>query len=247
MNDTATPITWANLTQLKKMAKAAKADLPNLTHAQRLDVMSSQEFGARHFHELKQRYEAHVASYVELNGFHHCRFCHLNFSDYDAGDRKLHREHHQRFEEAQLALGFLPLPVKERENMKRDFGYEQLYRGGDTAARRMGALAIILSHYDRSMERAIENGCWHNHPCLVEYIPCAVVNSTFLAGDLLQQFIDEFGELAGVISPGDTDWPAEVRCQAGPSSAEAATSKRLRETILAAYHARQNSVTEESA
>lgn len=247
MSTTVTPITWADLVQLKKMAKAAKATHPNLTHAQRLDVMANQEFGARHFHELKQRYERHVASYVELNGFHHCRFCHLNFSAYDAGDRKLHRERHQRFEEAQLALGFLPLPFEEREDIKRDFGYEQLYHGGDAATRRMGALAIILSHYDRSLERAIQNDRWHNHPCLVEYLPCAVANSTFLAGDLLQQFTDEFGELTGVITPGDTDWPAEVPCQAGCGSAEAAASRQLRETILAAYHAAQNLVTEQPA
>lgn len=245
MNITATPITWADLVQLKKMAKAAKATLPNLTHAQRLDVLANREFGARHFHELKQRYEAHVASYVVLNGFHHCRFCHLNFSAYDADDLKLHRERHQRFEDAQLALGFLPLPFKEREDMKRNFGYEQLYRGGDTATRRMGALAIILSHYDRSLERAIQSNRWHNHPCLVEYIPCAVANSSFLAGDLLQQFIDEFGEQAGVILPGDTDWPAEVPCQAGCGSAEAAASRQLRETVLAAYYAAQNLVTKQ--
>lgn len=247
MSTTATPITFADLVLLKKMAKAAKATHPTLTHAQRLDVMANKEFGARHFHELKQRYETHVASHVELNGFHHCRFCHLNFSDYDAGDRKLHRERHQRFEEAQLALDFLPLPVKQREDIKRNFGYEQLYNGSDAATRRMGALAIILSHYDRSLEQAILNDRWHKHPCLVEYLPYAVANSTFLAGDLLQQFIDEFGELTGVIPPGDTDWPAEVPCQAGCGSTEATASKQLRETILTACHAAQNLVTEQPA
>lgn len=236
MTTTATPITWADLVQLKKMAKAAKATHSNLTHAQRLDVIAKQEFGARHFHELKQRYENHVASYVELNGFHHCRFCHLNFSAYDAGDRKLHSERHQRFEEAQLALGFLPQSFKEREDLKRDLGYEQLNHGSDAAARRMGALAIILSHYDRSLERAIANDRWHKHPCLVEYLPCAVANSTFLGGDVLQQLADEFGELPGIITPGDTDWPADVPCQAGWNSDKAAASKKLRETILAAYH-----------
>lgn len=242
---TATTITWADLVRLKKAAKAAKAAFPNLTHTQRLDALAQNEFGARHFHELQQRYEAHVASHVELAGFHHCRFCHLNFSDYDAGDQKLHRERHQQFEEAQLALGFLPLPVKIREDMKRDFGYEQLYRG-DAAARRMGALAIILSHYDRSLERAIANGRWHKHPCLAEYLPCAVSNSTFLGGDVLLQLAEEFGERPGVIVEGDTDWPANVQCQAGCGSAEAAASKQLRETILAAYRAAQVAVTAQS-
>lgn len=246
MSTTATPITWADLVRLKRAAKAAKATHPNLTHAQRLDAIAQQEFRARHFHELLQRYEAHVASHVELDGAHHCRYCHLTFSDYDAGDRKLHRERHQRFEEAQLALGFLPLPYKVREEMKRDFGYELLYRG-DAATRRMGALAIILSHYDRSLERAIKNGRWHKHPCLIEYLPYAVANSTIFAGDVLQQLADEFGEQTGVIAAGDTDWPAEVHCQAGWSSPNAAASRQLRETILAAHRATQEAGTAQPA
>lgn len=236
MNTYATPITWAEIVWLKKAAKAAKTTHPNLTHAQRLDAMAQQELGVRHFHELLKRYEAHIASHVELAGAHYCHFCHLTFSHYDASDRKQHLDRHQRFEEAQLAEGFLPLPYKEREDMKRNFGYEQLNRG-DAAVRRMGALAIILSHYDRSLERAIENGRWHKHPCLVEYLPCAIANSTFLIGDVLLQLADEFGKQSGVIVAGDTDWPAEVQCQAGCGSAKAMASRQLRETILAAYRA----------
>lgn len=242
---TSTTIIWADLVRLKKAAKAAKATYPNLTHAQRLDALARQEFGARHFHELLQRYEAHVASHVELAGAHHCRFCHFTFSDYDVGDRKLHRERHENFEEAQLALGYLPMPFKEREGMKRDFGYEQLYRG-NAALRRMGALAIILSHFDRSLETAIVNGRWHKHPCFAEYLPCAIGNSTFLDGDLLLQLADEFGEVPGVIVAGGTDWPADVQCRAGRGSAEAAASMQLRETILAAYRSAQFAVASQT-
>lgn len=126
--------------------------------------------------------------------------------------------------------------------MKRDFGYEQLYRG-DAAARRIGALAIILSHYDRSLECAIKNSRWHKHPCLVEYIPCAIANSTFLGGELLLQFADEFGTQPGVIVEGDTDWPAKVPSQQAWGSREAEVSKQLRKTILAAYLSTQDAVT----
>lgn len=241
MSTFATPVTWADIVRLKKAAKAAKSTYPDLTHAQRLDAIAQQDFGVRHFHELLKRYEAAIASHVELAGAHHCRFCHLTFSDYDAGDRKLHRERHQRFEEAQLALNFLPLPFKVREDLKRNFGYEQLYRG-HAAAQRAGALAIILSHYDRSLERAIDNGRWHNHPCLVEYIPCAIANSSFLGGAVLLQLADEFGKQPEVIVAGDTDWPGERPCQLGWGSVEAETSRQLRESILAAYLSTKDAV-----
>lgn len=96
-------------------------------------------------------------------------------------------------------------------------------------------MAIILSHYDRSLERAIDNGRWHKHPCLLEYIPCAIANSSFLDGAVLLQLTDEFGKQPDVIVTGDPDWPGELPCQLGWGSAEAERSRQLRETILAAY------------
>jgi hypothetical protein len=246
MSTYATPITWADIVRLKKAAKSAKLTNPTLTHAQRLDSIAQQDFGVRHFHELLKRYEAEIATHIELAGAHHCRFCHLTFSDYDAGDRKLHRERHQSFEEALLTLNFLPLPFKMREKLKQDFGYQELYRG-DAGAQRIGALAIILSHYDRSLERAIENSRWHKHPCLLEYIPCAIANSTFLDGTLLQQFADEFGKQPNIIVIGDTDWPSELPSQFGWGSVEAQRSRQLRESILAASYSTQNAVTAQPA
>jgi hypothetical protein len=246
MSTYAPPITWADIVRLKKAAKAAKPTNLKLTHAQRLDAIAQQEFGVRHFHELLKRYEAAIASHVELDGAHHCRFCHLTFSDYDAGDRKLHRERHQRFEEAHLALNFLPLPLKVREDLKRNFGYKQMYRS-DAAAQRIGTLAIILSHYDRSLESAIDNCRWHKHPCLVEYIPCAIANSSFLDGAVLLQLADEFGKKPDVIVKGDTAWPGELTCQFGWGSVEAQTSRQLRESILAAYLSTQDVVTTQPA
>ncbi|RYH26722.1 MAG: hypothetical protein EON54_23845 [Alcaligenaceae bacterium] len=234
--DSHAPVIWADLVRLKKAAKAAKASLPNLSHAQRLDALAQQEFGARHYHELLQRYEKHAASHVYLDGAHYCRYCNIGmFSDFDPDDRKAHQERHRRFEEAERSLTFLPLAFKSREDMKLRFGYEQFYQGSSAADRRVGALAIILSHYDRSLERAIESNRWHKHPCLVEFLPCAIANSTFLAGDVLDQLASEFGEQPGVIVEGDTDWPAGVERQANGSSPEAVESKRLREEILTAY------------
>lgn len=241
MNASANPTTYSDLAQLRKAAKAANATYPNLTYNQRLNLLAQQRFGVRHFHELQKLYKAHVASHVVLNGMHHCNYCHLNFSDFDAVDRKLHSERHELFEEAELALGFLPMDAKMRGDMKRDFGYEQLY-SGDTQAKRLGALAIMVCHYDRSLERAIQGKRWPKHPCLLEYIPCAISNSTFLTNSLQSQLAEEFGLMANVLVSGDTDWPIHKHCDASSGSPKAKASRQLRETILAAYRASQGVV-----
>ena len=116
-------ITWADLARLKKAAKAAKATLPDLTHMQRLNAVAAAEYGVRHFHELEKRYEAQLASHVDMDGgAHHCRFCSFTFDGRLPADIKAHSERHQLFEEAQATLGFVPMPYKEREQVKQQKG-----------------------------------------------------------------------------------------------------------------------------
>lgn len=233
--NTANAITWADLARIKKAAKADTPELAGLGHAQRLDALARSEHGARHYHELLQRYEAHVASHVELAGAHHCRFCSFTFSDFDAGDRKLHLARHQRFEEAELALGFLPLAYRAREELKRHFGYRRLH-ADEAKARRLGALAILLAHYDRSLERAIEADRWSRHPCFVEYLSAALAKPAFLSDAAARELIDEFGVRPGVIAAGDTDWPAGVACEHRRGARQLSGSLQLRASVLAAAH-----------
>lgn len=197
-------ITWVDLARLKKAAKAAKATLPDLTHMQRLNAIAAAEYGVRHFHELEKRYDAQVASHVDVDGgAHHCRFCSFTFDGTLPADIKAHSERHQLFAEAQATLGFVPMSYKEREQVKRT-GYEWM-RSPDPGTQRQGALAVLLSHFERSMEHAVDGGRWHKHPYFVEYLAYALPGAGFVPESIRQRLAKEFGDKPGGIPAGATD------------------------------------------
>lgn len=223
-------ITWADLARLKKTAKAAKATLPDLTHMQRLNAIAAAEYGVRHFHELEKRYDAQVASHVEVDGgAHYCRFCSFTFDGTQPADIKAHGERHQLFEEAQAVLGYVPMPYKEREQIKR-IGYKWMY-SSDPGAQRRGALIVLLSHFERSMERAIDGGRWHKHPYFIEYLAHALPGAAFVPESIRQWLSKEFGEQPGVIAAGSTDWPSQATVKLSRSASDAMASVRLRENL----------------
>lgn len=229
-------IAWADLARIKKAAKAAKAAFPDLTYMQRLDAIAAAEYGVRHFHELQKRYDAQVVSYVDVDGgIHHCRFCSFTFDGTLPADIKAHGERHQHFEEAQAVLGFVPMPYKEREQIKRT-GYEWMH-SSDPGTQRRGALAVLLSHFERSMERAVDGGRWHKHPYLTEYLAHALPGAAFIPESIRQRLAKEFGEQPGVIAAGTTDWPSQATVKLSRSASDAVASTRLRENLSQAAKA----------
>lgn len=232
--NTAIHITWADLARIKKAAKAAETH-PDLTYVQRLDALAASEFGVRHFHELQKRHERQVAAHVEIRGgMHFCRYCDFTFSAFEKADRKQHMDRHQRFEEAESVIGFLPLGFKERENLKRA-GYEQLM-SEDGMARREGALQVILAKYECSLMLAIEGNRWARHPFFLEYLPYALAVSPIWHEDALQSLVREFGARPGVIAQGETDWPMDAK-RPSPSDASKLESMTLRQGLIAAWKA----------
>lgn len=197
---------------------------------QRLNAIAAAEYGVRHFHELEKRYDAQVASHVEVDGgARHCRFCSFTFDGTLPADIKAHSERHQLFEEAQAVLGFVPMPYREREQIKR-IGYEWM-RSSDPGIQRQGALAVLLSHFERSMERAVDGGRWHKHPYFVEYLAYALPGAGFVPESILQRLAKEFGDKPGVIQAGSTDWPSHAAVKVSRSASDAAASVRFRESV----------------
>lgn len=206
---TAIAISWADLARLKKAAKASSTLYPHLSHAQRLDALAASEFGVRHFHELKQRYEAGVAACIDRRGpTHRCRFCGLEFDGEAPEDRKLHKEQHQRYEEANMVRNYLPAQYAERERIKRQ-GYEWM-RSPNAAQQREGALAILLSHFDRSLDAAILDNRWPSHPYFEEYVQAALAGAGFIPSSIRERLVQEFGVRGGLIASGSSYWPAHA-------------------------------------
>ena len=226
-----TIITWGDLARIKKAAKAAKDTLPDLTHAQRLDTIAAAEYGVRHFHELQKQYKTQLNDHIDKDsGLYHCRFCSFTFDGTLITDIKEHSELHQTFEEARAMLGFVPMPYKEREQIKR-IGYEWM-RSLDPRAQRQGALTVLLSHFERSMECAVANGRWHKHPYFTEYLAYALPSAGFVPQSIQQLLTKEFGEQPGIIPAGRTDWPSQAAIKVSRSTSDATASMLLRESML---------------
>lgn len=225
-------INWTDLVQIKKSAKSAKERFPHLTHAQRLDVIAMSDYGARHYHELKTRYEVEVASHVTFDGtVHTCSFCSFRFDGAFASDVKSHRERHQHFEEALTTLGFKPEAYQEREEIKA-IGYGML-RSPSPTSQREGALFILLSWFDRSLEQAIAAGRWHKHPYLDEYVARAL-HANVIPTIVQQRIAREFGALTDIALIGDTDWPRDASPKVIRSAAGTEASRHQRERLMLA-------------
>lgn len=225
-----TTITWTDLVRLKKAAKVAKAEFPNLTYMQRLDVLAARDFGVRHFHELQQRCETDVHACLEdVGGLLRCRLCGLQFDGTEQADVDIHRKQHALYLEAEGALGYLPAQYEERERTKK-LGYAWM-RSPNPGTQREGALAILLAQFDRSLDAAITNGRWGRHPYFDEYVQAALPGANFIPDDIKNRLIAEFGVRPGVMSAESSYWPVDARrggqVQCGESSVQASVRRRI--------------------
>lgn len=225
-------INWAAMERLRKQAKARSPALAHLSFMQRLDALAVSEFGVRNFHELQRRYEDAVDRLVVVDGGHHCTYCDMTFAGADPDERRRHVRVHRLREEAEHTLGFVPLHYRQREALKRR-GYADTVPG-EATTRRLGVLAILLAHYDRSLENAITAERWPRHPCFLEYLSGALPAATYLDASLRQAMVQEFGERPGVIPSGGTEWPGNIGVEVRGKAA-LDESLALRADILSAF------------
>lgn len=227
-------ITWADITRLKKVAKAAKKHSPEYSHMQHLDKIAAKEFGARNFHELQQHYLTIVDSHVETNDEScYCGYCDFNFVNTLSEDVKEHLKRHQLFEEAEIRLGFLPDKYRAREKIK-SLGYDDM-RTSDVVKQRRGALAVLLSYFNRSIFSAIENESLHAHPYFDEYIAHVVPSASFIPEKIRDALVVEFGEREEIFFSTETYWPVRSASQYNYPKGNKEISDRISKFILNAY------------
>lgn len=214
---TTSPIRWADIARVKKLAKSAKLEHPHLTHSQRLDHCARQTYGVRHFHELQQRYDASVRAELEDegNGVKKCRVCDFTFSANVKSDVTYHHEMHASFEEAETVFGFRPEGYRRREEIKTRAS--RLLRSTDLQTQVEGALAILVAHFYRSLANAIQGGYWHKHPSFAGYLSAAVPAAQFLPDGVRQHLIDRFGALEEPLPQGRSEWPSNRTANVRPS------------------------------
>lgn len=198
-------ISLSDVTRVKREAKRLADQYPKLTLGRRQDVAAHELLGVRNYHELIELRKATInRSVVTSNGVAHCQVCGLSFCDDLKEDRDTHQRRHDAFEEATTALKYVPGLHVEREALKK-IGYE-LLRSIDLREQIEGLLMVIRGWFDRSLESAIRDGYWKQHPVFEAY-------ASFVVGDLAQHpqaavdaLVERFGRVDGVIPKGRSYW-----------------------------------------
>ncbi len=178
------------------------------------------------------RYEVGIdAGLVNDGVLRTCRLCGLHFDSSELDDWEQHAEQHELYEDAGYYLGYLPGQYPEWERTKK-LGYKWMHAENEYL-RREGALAVLLTHFERSLNAAISGKRWRQHPFFEEYVQCALADAPFIPDDVRGLLIEEFGERAGVIPKGQSYWPADVARQGVDGTASLKRLKALRAATAA--------------
>lgn len=203
------PISFADIKRAKSLAKTLAAQLPHLSHTQRLDRASGDLFGVRHYHELNTIFERQINSQVVVskdpNGIDHCRYCDYSFGSGLKSEQKLHRAHHEQFMEAVEGLGYRPGTLVERERLK-EAGYQEAAHGATQAERVAGALKVARGWFDRSLSASIDVGAWRKHPTFEAYVAMVMDDLGESFPELSQALVAQFGRSPGVLAAGSSYW-----------------------------------------
>ena len=199
-------VSFADIQAVKRGAKKLRSQFPDSPHTHLLTQAAQNLFGVRDFHELQRHREKTINQYLILSdGIATCAYCGFSFCPGLREEDQAHRERHDTYEEAVTVMEYKPLLHAEREVRKKE-GYILL---SETVLERQkkGALLIIRAWFDRSLESAIYQAYWKQHPKFEDYV-------SYLVGDLgfpysleLQASLEqEYGRVDGPIPKGRSYW-----------------------------------------
>lgn len=194
---------FSSMQTLKHRAKACKETHPQLSQAQRLDLVARRDFGFANFnHARKLRHadmERHVVDEGDLGK---CRYCGLNFDI--KTERREHFKRHEQYEEAVEHLGFHPMEYKRRED-KKAAAWRQTYKAESIEEQAKAFRGIFRAWFDRSIESAINNGYWRKHPDFPTYVSMMLPDYEMPA-EPLAYLTELYGTRPGHIKKGDSYW-----------------------------------------
>lgn len=191
-------------------ARKLKSSHPELTHKQRLDLASQEVLNKRHYHEVKKLHDKYVSEtslpeeYMGSNYVHTCSYCRMQFCHDLEEDVLLHKAHHNEWEKAEFYLNYSPLDYNGCEALKEK-AYKKLGVPKGKSDEMAGTLAMVKAHFDRSLENAIFNGYWKNHPSFEKYIAMYDFHEIFPVS-AVKELHSQFGVIEGEIPKGRSYW-----------------------------------------
>lgn len=194
-----------NLLGLKREAKIRSRQKSSPGYNAELNALAKELYKVRDYHQLIKNHESQMHSHVkEKDGdLVWCEFCDFQFVLTADGDEDLHRNRHLLFEDAFDLFGFLPKQSSDREKIK-SIGYDKMYSDA-VNTQEDGVLLVLLGHYERSLEKAIEAGRHHNHPGFAEYVSEAINDASFISAPIQARLKSRFGAKEG--AEAGSYWP----------------------------------------
>ncbi len=135
-----------------------------------------------------------------------CETCGLLYVPGEPGENRAHAARHRRWTSATNSLKYSPTHHRERENIKRE-GYSILRSNGPFKERIQGAMMVLRTWFDRSLEVAITGGYWKKHPQFDGYVAMILSHKDPLfSKDVLIHLTSKFGTNSGQIPDGKSYW-----------------------------------------
>lgn len=198
-------ISFSDMLQVKREAKKLRTLRPDVPHNKLLSQVAVDLFGVRGFHELKKLREQTINQHLVANGSTvTCTYCGQEFCPDLALDRKTHQSRHDAFEEATGVLNYTPKQYADREARKKN-GYN-LMRESSLEHQIQGALMVIRSWFDRSLDSAIDGKYWKQHPTFEQYTAYVVGDIGSFPCQAVDAIEQLYGRKDGVIPKGRSYW-----------------------------------------
>ncbi len=198
-------ISFSDVQRTKREAKRRAKQSPTVALGRCQDTVARDLFGVRDYHELLAHRTATINStVVQSGGLARCSFCGIEFCPDLKEDRQAHQRQHDAFEEATVALKYVPRQHAEREALKKG-GYK-LLESDDLEKQVEGLLMVIRGWFDRSLNSAIDGAYWKQHPTFEAYVSFVIGDMEHLPPAPVNALVSRFGRVDGVIPNGRSYW-----------------------------------------
>ena len=195
------------LSDIKQLARKLKKDYPQQNHSQRLNLAAQLHAGVRHYHEAQAIHKKYMKPLQEDQGSNmaKCRYCDFTYCTDLQDDIDWHEERHLMYEKAVRVLGYKPECRLEREDSKEK-AYDGMRREVDLTEQIESALKLFRAHFDRSLETAINDGYWKEHPSFEQFIAMMDYSSGLIPEKAMKSIRQKYGRIEGPIPKGLSYW-----------------------------------------
>lgn len=199
-------ISLSDMEAVEAKANSLKTEYPGTPEEKLLNQAAHDLYGARDYEELNGWRKATIRSYLRpISGRDVCSYCGCGIISSEGADVMHHQSIHNRFEKAIETLGYRPLISREQDE-SRSQGWSEMNKDQPIELRIKGALKLLRTFFDQSLETAIRNDYWKEHPSFEKYAAYFTPNPGFFPEEIEGELLRMFGRIPGEMTPGQQHW-----------------------------------------